>query len=164
MRFSLRPARYPVLVMAAASAMALSSLALSGLAPASAAQTAPTSAAKATGMSARAQIAHPDAQTYSCGGTPFKSSRYCFADTYSGTTPVFNPQNKLAFTVSGVQVVEITCWYYGTQSGYKSDGVQDHVAYVDGPGFIAGHIPDPYINLSGLYPYSSPLDLPVCGT
>jgi hypothetical protein len=163
MRFSLRPVRYTLFVTAASSAMAVSSLALSGLAPASAAQTAATSAAKTTGMSAKTQITHPDSAADGCGGTPDTSSRYCFADTYSGTTPVFNPQSKLAFTVSGVRVVEITCWYWGTQSGYKSDNVQDHIAYIDGPGFYAGHIPDPYVNLGGLYPFSPQIGLPMCG-
>jgi hypothetical protein len=99
---------------------------------------------------------------YSCHGTPYTLNRGCYFQTQDGDAPVFTSSGNI-YELQPNDKVLITCWYFANSPRpWPNDGVQDHTTWQNGLG-VWGHIPDPYINEGGGFPWDHPFDLARCG-
>lgn len=102
---------------------------------------------------------------YQCSGTPNTSSRKCkFKALYNGT-PIISPGGRVLFTAPAGDIMQVTCYYYGNPpSGFHSDGIEDHIDYLQTDSNITSdHVPDYYVAEGGKVPYQAPYDIVECG-
>ena len=87
---------------------------------------------------------------------------FCFANTQHGNAPLFHHNGTFDRVLPPGTTVEVTCWYPGSDRGWGSDGIEDHVVWESISQPISGHVPDYYVNFGGRFPWQVGIDR--CGT